>query len=211
MTKHGLWIWMLAPPLVLVFCCICTLATFMPETKEAKWYCPPLPETFRESDLIGVWQAQYFPRRVTDTLILREDGTYRQIYEDTMINYYYSGPWNRWYIEYRPSGGIYLHMQGMRYCVGFDETCRRPEGGGGDHPYYDPCERRSIRDMGSEVLLAVTGPLPGIPWTESPPRGILLWHMKYAPEDTIDVFVLQEAWDGQGARRSRRSLPLSPR
>lgn len=202
MGKRGVWIW--ATVLGAVFFLACTLPICLFQGEEEKWHCPPLPESFQESDLIGIWQAQYFPRRVTDTLILREDGTYRQIYENTLSNYYYSGPWKKWYTEYRPSGGLYLHLEGMRYCVGISETCRRSEGGGGHYSYYDPCERRAIWDMYDEVILAVTGPLPspGPP----PPRGIMLRHMMTDPDSGSRFFTLLEDGAIQEALGQERAL-----
>ena len=179
--------------LAAVSCIPCLLPLIsVPETSKEDWRCSPLPETFQESDLVGTWQARYFPRAVTDTLTLREDGTYQQVYQDDLANYYYTSPWNRWYAEHRPSGGLYLHLEGMRYCLGTNEVCRRQGGGGGSHPYYDFCEDRSIRNMGNEVILAVTGRFEGIPWAESPPRGILLQHMRFNPAGIDNFFILQE-------------------
>jgi len=129
---------------------------------------------------------------VTDTLILREDGTYQQVYENNLANYYYTGPWNRWYVEYRPSGGLYLHLEWMHYCLNGDAVCRG-KGGGGYGPYYDVCEDRSIRDMGDEVILAVAGTegfrYPGI---ESVPRGIILVHMRSGSDVPDNFFILRE-------------------
>ena len=177
-------------------CVPCVLPVIsVPETgQEEDWRCSPLPETFQESDLIGTWQSRYYPGVVTDTLILREDGTYQQIYDNDRTGDHYTSSWNRWYVEYRSSGGLYLHLEGMRYCLGTNEVCRRQGGGGGSHPYYDPCEGRSIRNMGSEVILTVRGSEGSrLPGTESAPRGILLWHMRFSsgvwPDD---FFILQQ-------------------
>jgi hypothetical protein len=160
--------------------------------QEEKWRCPSVPETFEETDLIGTWQSRYHTGSVTDTLILRGDGTYQQIYDDQLANYYYTSPWNRWYVEHRSSGGLYLHLEGMHYCLSTDEICRREGGGGGDWSYYDRCEGQTIWTMGDEVILAITGigdsRFPGV---KSAPRGVLLWHMKSS--DYGDrVFILQE-------------------
>jgi len=157
--------------------------------EEARWRCPSLPSSFQQSDLVGTWQSQYFPRSVTDTLILREDGTFRQILENDLASFYYTSPWNEWYLERRSAGGLLVHLRGMRYCLSTDEICRRPEGGGGEWHYYDPCEDRSLT-MGNEVILAVIGGqdlrYPGI---EVIPRGILLQHMR-ASIYSSDVFFI---------------------
>ena len=160
--------------------------------QEEEWRCPSVPETFEKTDLIGIWQSRYHTGSVTDTLILRGDGTYQQIYDNQLADYYYTSPWNEWYVEYRSSGGLYLHLEGMRYCLSTTETCMREGGGGGDWPYYDSCEGRTIWTMDNEVILAITGVgesrYPGV---ESVPRGILLWHMRSSAYGD-NVFILQE-------------------
>ena len=163
-------------------------------SQEEDWRCSPLPETFQESDLVGTWQSRYYPGVVTDTLILREDGTYRQIYDNERTGEHHTSPWYRWYVEHRPSGGLYLHLGGMRYCLGTNEVCRRQAGGGGDGPYYEPCEDRLIWDMGNEVILTVRGSEESrLPGTESAPRGILLWHARFSSDVWPDhFFILQE-------------------
>ncbi len=43
------------------------------------------PVTFQDLDLVGTWEAHYSERRV-DKLIVRADGTFKQIYhEDTIL------------------------------------------------------------------------------------------------------------------------------
>jgi hypothetical protein len=159
--------------------------------EKVEWRCRPLPETFQESDLVGTWQSRHGDW-ATDTITLRENGTYQQTYYSQPDSYYYESPWNRWWVEYRPSGGLYLHLEEMRYCLFTDEVCKREGGGGGDWPYYDPCEDRSIRTMGNEVILTVRGTegfrYPGI---GSVPRGIMLWYMRTSVDTTDHFFVLQ--------------------
>jgi hypothetical protein len=159
--------------------------------EEVVWRCPPLPEAFEESDLVGIWHSRY-DSESTDTITLREDGTYQQVYCQK-DGYSYESPWNRWYLENRPSGGLYLHLEGMHYCLSTDEVCKREEGGGGDWSYYDRCEGRLIWTMDKEVILAVTGDkgfrYPGI---ESVPRGVILWHMRGDVDSADNFFILQE-------------------
>lgn len=181
--------------LILLACAPST--PYAPSTPEAGeeeiWHCPSVPETFQETDLVGTWQSWYFPNAVTDTLVLREDGTYQQIYEDDLAHYYYTSSWKRWYVEHRPSGGLYLHLEGMRYCLSTDEICRLEEGGGGYAHFHDPCEDWFIWDIGNEVILTVRGSeglrYPGI---ESVPRGIILVHLRSSPDDADSFFILQE-------------------
>jgi hypothetical protein len=89
-----------------------------------------LPEGFEESDLVGTWQALYDgDARTTDTIILREDGTYQQIYHRYTDNYRLETPWQRWYVETRPSGKLYVHLEGMHYCILTEDVCALERGG----------------------------------------------------------------------------------
>lgn len=167
-------------------------ATPVPEpTENARWLCRPVPEGFKESDLSGTWQATYTAAGTSEELTLRVDETYRQVYQRA-DGYHYQSSWQRWWIEHRPSGGIYLHLQGMRYCRLTAEDCARPEGGGGDWLFHDVCEGRLL-EMRGEAVLAVVGTKgtrhPGI---IGAPRGIALMHMLPSSDTTSSFFVLEE-------------------
>lgn len=166
---------------VLLVVSACALCGRVTERGEDAWRCPPLPETFQESDLIGVWQTEYVPGLDTDTLVLKEDGTYAQwfVCEKCEPEGYSVESSGRWWLEYRASGGLYLHLEGMHRCDVADEICRRESGGGGDGSYWDFCEGRTL-EMPDEVILVVTGvPERGTRIPAS--RGIWLWHMAFEP------------------------------
>jgi len=164
----------------------CILNTPAPQREPQAWNCPPLPETFQESDLIGTWQAKY--GAATDTLILKGDGTYKQTYVRHSDGYSFESLPKRWWLERRKSGGLYLHLEGMRRCDETDELCRKWDGGGDDFSYWDFCEDRYVR-MPNEVVIMVTG----VPQGEKPaPRGIWLWHMTSSPASGSFHFTLQE-------------------
>jgi hypothetical protein len=181
----------LAAALVLGLLIGCASST--PEEEPGGWKCEPLPTGFDELDLVGTWRSVYYPRLITDTLILREDGTYRQIYDNNRTDRYIETPWNRWYVEYGPEGGAYLHLVGMHYCLSTGDRCA--QAGGGGRPYYDRCQGRLVSNMGREVILIIEGsegfksPDPRI---ESVPRGILLWHLRSSAESPDKFFILQE-------------------
>ena len=75
------------------------------------------------SDLVGTWRADYdedyFGRRCwytvtgVETVSLRTDGTYQQVYDDGR-GYVYTSPWNSWYLEDRKGSAI-LHLEGGRF------------------------------------------------------------------------------------------------
>ncbi len=160
----------------------CGLAT--PELKQTTlglkqgWMerCGPLPETFQESDLVGVWQVTHEAAVSTDVIVLRENGTYKQTYQKSK-GFRYDSPWNHWWIEHRPSGGIYIHLEGMRYCHITDEVCAMPEGGGGERLFWDFCEDR-VLEMEGEVVLAIAEASEAHPLYGLAPHGIILLHMR---------------------------------
>jgi hypothetical protein len=76
-------------------------------------YLPP-PTTFKVADLVGTWRAHYDGS--VDTLILKADGTYKQVYEDRHEeDYVYETPWNEWSVDRYADGRVRIHLQGGRY------------------------------------------------------------------------------------------------
>jgi hypothetical protein len=118
------------------------------------------------SDLAGTWRAHYeedqFERcgclsvvTGVETLVLRADGTYQQVYEDGR-RYVYAGPWSAWYLEEVP-GGVTLHLEGGRFFpLGVGGAERLASGQLSYHS--DDDGRGNPLDLdGSEVILNVVG------------------------------------------------------
>jgi hypothetical protein len=127
--------------------------------------CRPLPENFQEEDLIGTWVAEYNGGVAIDRLVIKEDGTYKQIFMDTLTpSRNFESDWSKWWLEQRPSGYIRLHMDGMRKCDNLEEICERPSGGMSLSDWaIDPCEGELI-SMPDKTVLIVSGyhlPRPG--------------------------------------------------
>jgi hypothetical protein len=146
------------------------------------------PETLQESDIVGTWIAKY-GSAATDTLILKEDGTYKQIYNNSITDYHYESDWQKWWLEHRESGIPHLHMEKMRKCDGISERCRREGGGGDDILWFDFCEHRMIAMRGEIILLVVSVPSN---YFDQPPRGILLRQLSGDPDTVGGTFKLQE-------------------
>jgi len=131
------------------------------ETQGITINCPPLPSDFKDSDLFGTWIAKYGDGD-TDTLILKDDGTYKQIYHHPDTRYSFESDWQEWWVEHRDSGLLRLHLKDMHRCDGIGELCERQGGGLGgettDIDYYaiDYCENESVK-MPDEIILVVTG------------------------------------------------------
>jgi len=164
-----------------------------PQTAEEErgWYCDPLSESFQVSDLVGTWRAISEAAVSSDIIILRGDGTYKQTYQKSN-GYRYESPWNRWWVEHRPSGGMYVHLEKMRYCDSTDNECARLEGGGGEWLFYDYCERRALRMKGEVILAVISTEETRNPFLRSAPRGIALLHMASDPDSRPSHFILAE-------------------
>ncbi|OGO40819.1 MAG: hypothetical protein A2W36_05860 [Chloroflexi bacterium RBG_16_58_14] len=122
------------------------------------------PDNLQESDLVGVWEAHYGSRG-TDWMIIRADGTYQQIYDNSREDYFYKSPRNKWWLERLTNGLIRIHLSGGRYylagidigereglgpvCPPDDPDCfweNQPE------VFYDPFAKESIEMVGELVL-----------------------------------------------------------
>ena len=115
--------------------------------------CIPPPEGFSEVDLVGTWIAQRLDN--TDMLIIKENGTYKQIIHIESPTVDYESNWQTWRIEYGGSGIPYLYMDGLRMCVYLLESdCGRAGSDGG--AWWDFCEKEAV-DMpsGGGVLIVL--------------------------------------------------------
>jgi hypothetical protein len=125
------------------------------------------PASLQQSDLAGTWEADYLGPGV-DTLIIREDGTFKQIYHSTKAeDYTYETSWNEWSLEPFRDGRVWLHLPGARYYIdgiGFAEQeglhapcpdywpdCRM----GAEPPafgFYDPYGKEFVEMVGELIL-----------------------------------------------------------
>ncbi len=155
------------------------------QTNQANADCPALPKSFTEEDLIGTWLADYANGNI-DTIVIREDGTYKQIFSSTVANLSFESDWQNWWIEQRESGYIRLHLEGMRRCDDLESICQNPSGGLDPSLFraIDYCEDTGIT-MEHEVTLIVTGTQYNVP------KGILLRHAKISGSDWSYFFEYQ--------------------
>ncbi len=149
--------------------------------------CPPLPATFKESDLIGTWIADY-GRGDTDILELRDDGTYKQTYSNPLTGFRFESDWRKWHVEHRASGYLRLHMEGMRQCSDISSLCRNASGGNGDLIPIDYCEGAGARSEDEVILIATGVSENNVPFA---PRGVWLRQMRLAGSDWTYKFELQ--------------------
>lgn len=145
--------------LLCLVCFKCTSPFFQDDT--TKRGCMPLPEGFSNADLVGTWVAESVTQGITDTLIIRADGAYKQVINMRTPPLDYEGDWEQWWFEPRPNGTGYLHMQGMRKCAANPEvSCEWINDG--SVPQADACESKWMDpDPVGETVLVVNGyPFP---------------------------------------------------
>jgi hypothetical protein len=155
------------------------------EQNKAKIICPALPKSFSEDDLIGTWVADYANGNL-DTIIIREDGKYKQIFSSTAPNLSFESDWQNWWIERRDSGYVRLHLEGMHRCSDLETICQTPGGGINSNLFStkDYCEDIGITMM-HEVILIVTGTQYNVP------KGFVLRHPQLSGSDWSYYFKYQ--------------------
>src|SRR5258706_14898634 len=83
-------------PCIICLCVPSLISFYSPNEKVEALSCPLLPKDFSESDLVGTWIGEYFGS--IDKLVIRADGTYKQIYSSAPpINF--ESDWQKWYLE----------------------------------------------------------------------------------------------------------------
>src|SRR3972149_5907355 len=55
--------------------------------------------SFQDSYLVGTWETVYLNWQGFDRIIVRADGTFKQIYQNPNKGYTYETPWNEWMTE----------------------------------------------------------------------------------------------------------------
>lgn len=122
-------------------------------------FSPPAPE-LEESDLVGTWETHYNNDVDVDRLILKSDGTFKQIYEERVAHvlrlYSYETPWNHWWVEPFPDGRAQVHLEGARYFYA-GKTIADLEGMGfGPEPlpwlFHDPFGDEYLEMVGELIL-----------------------------------------------------------
>jgi hypothetical protein len=146
--------------------------------------CTLPPGDFHESDLVGTWIAGN-PHRM-DTLILAENGLYRQLLNVESPQYSYESGWQQWWVEYQDEGPPYLHLEGMQLCV-YSLSANCDASKDETNKWYDFCMERIIQTHGEGILLVL-----GVPdQFGQPVRGIELTPMTKDPDTGGWVYQLQ--------------------
>lgn len=124
------------------------------------------PPNFTEADLVGTWES-VSSIHDSEKLVIRADHTFVQRYLKTSgtVSSNIQGTWN---MEYRASGCVYVHLEGMRYIYHTENTLvsgnRYPDGS--LIHFREFCEQ-IVLTMPDKVVLSV-GSQPRVP------RGLVL-------------------------------------
>jgi hypothetical protein len=115
-------------------------------------YCSGAPKQLSREDLIGTWWAGTSEH--SDTLVIREDGTYQQIVHHEFPGrppIDYVSAWQSWWLETTPVPVV--HLKGWSYCGYNSEVdCRAPA-----HGPRDNCNGSFTRIPEEEGLFYVHG------------------------------------------------------
>lgn len=109
---------------------------------------------FSEASLVGTWVTGV-PKH-NDKLIIRVDGTYKQIVHAEPPGFPsldYESDWKPWHLEYSADKLPYLHLTDFAFCgINTDISCDLHDGSG-----YDFCQNKSIPMKGEGILLVLEG------------------------------------------------------
>jgi hypothetical protein len=132
------------------------------------------------ADLIGRWEKLEIEMDVRESLILQADQRFIQVFEVVGDPARRDEGQGTWHLEQRPSGCVYLHLEGMRYWYGSEAMAvngNRYEPGGTLHRFWEKCEQHYMT-LPDKVILTVTD-RPRLP------RGIGLLYPQ-SDRDNID-------------------------
>jgi hypothetical protein len=96
-----------------------------------RWECLELSA----DDLTGTWYAGNPTRN--DTLIIREDGTYKQLIH-IENDYDFESDWQPWRLEYTNDGNL-VHLEGLNLCAAFMNLDDCENTGGKDFNWGNFC------------------------------------------------------------------------
>ena len=181
--------WSLIPFLLLVM-------VMIPACVGQKTFSDP-PVDFRESDLVGTWEAHYDGSGTgVDRLVLKEDGTFQQVY-DSLGLHTFKTSWNKWHVERFPDEGrIYVHLEGARFyddgrrvadyegigCPASQPGCLMDT----PYPFLDPVYDYYVEMVGRLVLSVRSSP--------DAPGGLVLKHMRRGVDDVYsgEFYLVEE-------------------
>ncbi len=113
--------------------------------------------SFSDSDLAGIWQAQYDLYTGVEILVFNKDKTYVQLYEDPQ-GFLYSYDGGRWEIKKDASNRVFVHLDGgLWFPLGAKNAQLKgkdPLSSDRPYPYYDHAAKKVVT-MLNELILEV--------------------------------------------------------
>lgn len=149
---------------------LCTILLCACGTAESRG-CPLPPKGFSGADLIGTWDA--IDSLTDSTIIIGEDGQYKQTVHVKRTGFRYESDWQPWRIVYSDRGLPYLHLQDLMLCSAYysmvECTEETAKAGGGTN-WYDFCRNEWVYIRNEGVFMVLGVPRAFV----IPPRGIML-------------------------------------
>lgn len=145
------------------------------------------------SHLVGTWNGTIDTAR-DSTIILREDGKYKQILHLKRTGFTFESEWQPWELKYSADGNAYAHLKGFLMCAyWFAIECGKipsiepyevgdtKDPFGGEFYWYDACQEKWVETPGEAVFrLRVLGLQPRrinlAPYTKSPDSATGPWY-----------------------------------
>lgn len=145
--------------IVLLVCCYKYLYNSLDNENNPIGTCPLVPKWFSsKDDIIGTWVANDHTRGTTDTLVFREDGTYKQTIDFKGTAWVdFENDWNSWRLEFGSKGIPYVYMEEYRICGASSHyDCNWVNDG--STAWSDCCDDRPAKPNLGEGVLTVLGP-----------------------------------------------------
>jgi hypothetical protein len=144
------------------------------------------PWDFMDTTLPGIWISRG-PSGRKDTLIFRDDNTYKQIVEASEYGVEYESDWQHWYYEYWSALHLgYIHLEGMSLCGWAPGEVSCETTGAGKLWWLDTCKEEIYQMPDEEIILHVRHVSPS---SGQPTRYILTLP---GGQDSMWFYVLEE-------------------
>jgi hypothetical protein len=155
MKWKSLIFWIVAA--AIVGCTLATIATVKSLLGNSSTFqtnkCGLPYENFSENNILGTWQAQRL--NDTDTLIIRQDKTYKQVVHIQNPPIDFESDWQPWYLVYSENNTPYLHLKNLHLCVAEQGIIDCTSVGGCEREWYDLCNDKWVTMPGEGVLAVV--------------------------------------------------------
>lgn len=160
---------------------VCLLIVSVLSCQSNNIYTEEALENFSDSNMIGIWQAQYDFYDGTEILVFNKDKTYSQSYEDTK-GFLYSNT-GGWKVETDLDGRVFVHLSnGLWFPFGPEIALLKGmdiQFKGEQHKFFDH-QTSTLVQMPNKLVLEIV-PRNNI-------KGFVLFHFAYDIDSAPEYF-----------------------